>query len=141
MMRSPSCSKQGISVPTLLLDTHVALWLVADPDRLGPFTEAALANIDNEVVVSVASVWEASIKAALGKLRAPVELWSEVERSGITLIPIERDDAIDAAALPPHHRDPFDRMLIAQAQRRSATLVTVDSWVRAYDVRTLTADT
>ena len=99
-----------------------------------------MADVDNEVVVSVASVWEASIKAALGKLRAPAELWREVERSGITRITIERDDAIDAAALPPHHCDPFDRMIVAQTRRRAATLVTVDSWVRAYDVRTLAAD-
>jgi PIN domain nuclease of toxin-antitoxin system len=126
-------------VSTLLLDTHVVLWLVADPGRVGPTAMAAVADVDNEVVVSVASVWEASIKAALGKLRAPAELWSEVERSGITLIPIERDDAIDAAALPAHHRDPFERMLIAQAQRRSAILVTVDRWADAYDVRTLAA--
>ncbi|MDO8362566.1 MAG: type II toxin-antitoxin system VapC family toxin [Actinomycetota bacterium] len=124
----------------LLLDTHVALWMVAEPQRLGVTTHSAIARLDNDVMVSVASVWEASIKAAQGRLRAPATLWDELERSGVRVVPIERADAVVAAALPMHHCDPFDRMLIAQAQERSAVLVTLDGWAGAYDVRTLSAD-
>lgn len=124
---------------TLLLDTHVALWMVGDPDRLGATTRSALERLDNDVLVSVASVWEASIKAAQGRLRAPDSLWDVVERSGVRIVPIERADAVAAAGLPMHHRDPFDRMLIAQARERSAVLVTADGWVSAYDVRSLPA--
>jgi PIN domain nuclease of toxin-antitoxin system len=125
---------------TLLLDTRVALWMVGDPDRLGVTTRSAIERVDNDVLVSVASVWEASIKAAQGRLRAPDSLWDVIERSGVRIVPIERADAVAAAALPMHHRDPFDRMLIAQARERSAVLVTVDEWAAAYDVRSLPAD-
>ncbi|MBI4885288.1 MAG: type II toxin-antitoxin system VapC family toxin [Actinobacteria bacterium] len=125
---------------TLLLDTHIALWMLSEPDRLGVNARAAIARADNDVVLSVASVWEASIKAAQGRLRAPDSVWDELERSGVRLIPIERADAVEAASLPMHHRDPFDRMLVAQARERSAVLVTVDSWARAYEVRSLAAN-
>jgi PIN domain nuclease of toxin-antitoxin system len=125
---------------TLLLDTRVALWMVGDPDRLGVTTRSAIERVDNDVLVSVASVWEASIKAAQGRLRAPDSLWDVIERSGVRIVPIDRADAVAAAALPMHHHDPFDRMLIAQARERSAVLVTVDEWAAAYDVRSLPAD-
>lgn len=125
---------------TLLLDTHVALWMIGEPERLGVTTRSALERADNDVIVSVASVWEASIKAAQGRLRAPVTMWDELERSGVRIVTIERADAVAAAQLPMHHRDPFDRMLIAQARERSAVLVTLDGWVGAYEVRSLPAD-
>ena len=124
---------------TLLLDTHVALWMVGSPERLGMNARAAIDRGDNNVLVSVASVWEASIKVALGKLVAPPTVWDEVERSGVRIVAIERVDAVAAAALPAHHRDPFDRMLIAQAVERGAVLVTADRWANAYDVRVLPA--
>lgn len=125
---------------TLLLDTHVALWMVGEPGRLGATTRSALERVDNDVIVSVASVWEASIKAAQGRLRAPAATWDVLERSGVRIVAIERADAVAAAQLPMHHRDPFDRMLIAQARERSAVLVTLDGWVGAYEVRSLLAD-
>ena len=124
---------------TLLLDTHVALWMLGEPQRLGATTRAAIARLDNDVVLSVASVWEASIKAAQGRLTAPADIWDQLEQSGVRIVAIERDDAIAAAELPNHHRDPFDRMLIAQAVERQAILVTADRWSTAYDVRTLDA--
>ena len=124
---------------TLLLDTHVALWMVAEPGRLGVTTRSAIERLDNDVIVSVASVWEASIKAAQGRLRAPDSTWDVLERSGVRIVAIERADAVAAVRLPMHHRDPFDRMLIAQARERSAVLVTLDGWVGAYEVRSLPA--
>lgn len=124
---------------TLLLDTHVALWMLGQPERLGPTTRSAIARLDNDVILSVASVWEASIKAAQGRLHAPADLWDSLEHSGVGIIAIERADAVAAGQLPNHHRDPFDRMLIAQAVERQAVLVTADRWSTAYDVRTLDA--
>jgi PIN domain nuclease of toxin-antitoxin system len=126
-------------VTTLLLDTHVALWMAAGDARIGPGTRELIADPANDVVLSVASVWEAEVKRRLGKLDAPDELWDELEASGVDIIAIERDDAVDAAALPPHHRDPFDRMLVAQAIRRRADLVTVDHWFERYDASTVRA--
>lgn len=130
----------ALAMTTLLLDTHVALWMVGEPGRLGATTRSALERVDNDVIVSVASVWEASIKAAQGRLRAPAATWDVLERSGVRIVAIERADAVAAAQLPMHHRDPFDRMLIAQARERSAVLVTLDGWVGAYEVRSLLAD-
>ena len=123
----------------LLLDTHVVLWMVSEPHRLGSRATAEIANLENDVLVSVASVWEVAIKSALGRLSAPENLWDEVEASGVTIITIERDDAVTAGALPPHHRDPFDRMLVAQAGLRRAQLVTADATLRLYDVPVLHA--
>lgn len=130
----------ALAMTTLLLDTHVALWMVGEPGRLGATTRSALERVDNDVIVSVASVWEASIKAAQGRLRAPAAIWDVLERSGVRIVAIERADAVAAAQLPMHHCDPFDRMLIAQARERSAVLVTLDGWVGAYEVRSLLAD-
>ena len=114
--------------------------MVADHPRLGPRARQQLLDPDNERFISAASVWEAEIKMRLGRLTAPDELWVELERSSVSFIAIDRTDAVAAAALPPHHRDPFDRMLIAQAARRDALFVTADRWADPYDVRVLPAD-
>ena len=125
---------------TLLLDTHVALWVVTDSARVGPGTRQRLLDPETVSLVSVASVWEATIKTTAGRLQAPPELWVEIERSGIAFVAIDRDDAIAAGTLPRHHGDPFDRMIVAQAIRRDAWLVTADSALSAYEVRTVRAD-
>jgi PIN domain nuclease of toxin-antitoxin system len=91
------------------------------------------------VFVSAASIWEAEIKRALGKLEMDVEPVDEVERSGFRPLPIHFDDALAAGRLPLHHRDPFDRMLVAQARRHELTLVTRDARLGAYGVATLLA--
>jgi PIN domain nuclease of toxin-antitoxin system len=126
-------------VSTLLLDTHAALWMVAEPERLGVTTRSALGRSDNRVLVSAASVWEAGIKEALGKLRVPESLWDEVERCGVEIVSIDRADAVCAARLPPHHGDTFDRMLVAQAIERGAVVVSADARLAHYDVRVLPA--
>ncbi|NAZ81574.1 PIN domain-containing protein [Kineococcus sp. R8] len=122
---------------TLLLDTHVLLWWLSDDERLPERMRAAVADDENEVFVSAASAWEMSIKAALGKLTAPGGLREEMEQQGFTELPISVDDALAAGALPRHHDDPFDRMLIAQATRRGLQLLTVDRRFSDYDVRLL----
>jgi PIN domain nuclease of toxin-antitoxin system len=127
----------------LLLDTHVFLWyLTADPKLPAAFL-AASQNPKNEVYLSVASVWEAVIKHQLGKLplpAAPAEyLPLQREAHGITCLPIDEGAMAHLASLPPLHRDPFDRLLVAQALQHGLTIVTVDPDVAAYPVPLLGA--
>ena len=89
------------------------------------------------VLVSAASVWEIAVKRALGKLAAPDDLLAEVRADGFTELPITADHAMRAGGLPPHHRDPFDRMLVAQAEIDSHTIVTGDQMIARYAVATL----
>lgn len=109
-----------------LLDTHVALWLLEDSPRLGPLTRTWL-NDRPRVFVSAASLGEIAIKRDLGKISAPAELPELVERSGLEWLPITPHDAWAAGSitgLP--HRDPFDRLLVAQADLHSLTFATAD---------------
>jgi PIN domain nuclease of toxin-antitoxin system len=117
---------------SLLLDTHALIWWLSG----GPLAAPALERISSaeKVFVSAASIWEAGIKAALGKLTLDVDLAHEAVREGFEPLAIQLEHARDAAALPPHHRDPFDRMLIAQARAEGLTLVTRDLSLAAYDV-------
>jgi PIN domain nuclease of toxin-antitoxin system len=117
----------------LLLDTSVLLWWQASDDKLTPAVRDAITAAD-EVLVSAASSWEASIKAALGKLEIPGPVSAALPGLGFLELPIRMVHAERAASLPPHHRDPFDRMLIAQAQVEALVLVTRDAAMRAYDV-------
>lgn len=123
----------------LLLDAHVVLWAVSDPSRLPATARRAIESPQNDVVVSASSIWELEIKRALGKLRIEVELLGELERVGFDVLPITAADATAAARLPLHHRDPFDRMLIAQAQRLGAVVTSRDRAFDAYDVEVLPA--
>ncbi len=123
----------------LLLDTHVLLWWLSDDKMLGAKARAAIANPDVQVFVSAASAWEISIKMTLGKLDAPENLEEALDTSGFTPLPITIDHALAAGRLPEHHRDPFDRMLIAQAQLERLTLVTHDGAFGHYDVGLLDA--
>ena len=119
---------------TLLLDTHVLLWWLADDPRLTPAMREAIADPSTAVMVSAASAWEAAIKAAIGKLTVPDGLQQELERHGFEELPVSVEDGLAAGALPRHHADPFDRMLIAQAARRRLVLVTTDRRFADYDV-------
>lgn len=117
----------------VLLDSHVLLWWLFEDGRLDSAAREVVAGAD-EVVVSAASVWEIGTKRALGKLAAPDDLPEQVEASGFTAWPITVDDARAAANLPRHHGDPFDRMLVAQARERGATLMSADRVMTGYDV-------
>jgi PIN domain nuclease of toxin-antitoxin system len=99
----------------------------------------AIGDPENEVAVSAASIWEAEIKRIAGKLSIDNEPADEVERSGFLPLSVTFEDAIGAARLPPHHRDPFDRILIAQAQRHGMTLVTRDRRMADYGIAILSA--
>jgi PIN domain nuclease of toxin-antitoxin system len=123
----------------LLLDTHALLWAVSDPEELTERARDVLRDGRNEVLVSAASVWEIAIKRALGKLTAPDDLGPVLAAVSFSPLPISLEHASLAGSLPPHHRDPFDRMLIAQAQLESLTIVTRDVRFARYGVQLLVA--
>ena len=123
----------------LLLDTHVLIWWLADDPSLGPRARSLIADERNEVYVSAATAWEISIKRALGKLDMAEDLGPILEEEGFEALPITFFHGEQAGRLPPHHRDPFDRVLIAQAQAEGLELVTNDGAFAAYGVRTIDA--
>jgi len=123
-----------------LLDTHILLWWVEDDPRVRADTRAKIADPSHEVVVSVASLWEAAIKRAVGKLRfETTTLLDALSRGGMRVLPITAEHALAAGDLPRHHDDPFDRMLVAQARAEGLTLISRDARLRSYDVVILEA--
>ena len=122
----------------LLLDSHVALWWLADDASLGPKSREAIVSAA-EVFVSVVTPWELGIKRALGKLDCPDSLADALVDEGFMILAIEAAHAELAPTLPPHHRDPFDRMLIAQALTNRLELVTADNAFGDYDVELVNA--
>jgi PIN domain nuclease of toxin-antitoxin system len=122
----------------LLLDTRALLWWLAD-EELTAEARALIADPENAVTVSAASAWEISIKQALGKLTAPDDLDQQILDSDFAPLPISIRHAMVAGRLPRHHDDPFDRMLIAQAQLEELTILTRDKRFGDYDVRVAAA--
>jgi PIN domain nuclease of toxin-antitoxin system len=122
----------------LLLDTHVFLWYISADPKLPATFQAAIQDPANEVYLSVASVWEAVIKYHLGKLPLPSPpadyLPQQRDAHGIASLPIDEGAMPHLAGLPALHRDPFDRLLVAQAIRRGLTVATVDPAVSAYPI-------
>ena len=123
----------------LLLDTHTLLWAIQDDPRLDAEARRVIADRSNEVYVSSASVWEISIKRAQGRLEAPDNLAAATAQTEFVELPISNLHAELAGSLPLHHRDPFDRMLVAQAKVEDLVLVTRDPHIMSYDVQTLMA--
>jgi PIN domain nuclease of toxin-antitoxin system len=114
------------------------IWAIAEPSRLTARVRAAIASPANQVLVSAATAWEITIKHALGRLTFPVDRFEEVlQRMGFDALPVQLSHAVAAGRLPRLHDDPFDRMLIAQAQTEGLTLVTTDNAVMRYDVPVL----
>jgi PIN domain nuclease of toxin-antitoxin system len=122
----------------LLLDTHVLIWWI-DDRPLDHVALDAIADPDADVFVSAASVWEAEIKAASGKLRLQTDLLEELRINDFGGLAVTAQHGVAAARLPQHHRDPFDRMLIAQAQLEGLTIVTRDPVFDRYAVAVLRA--
>lgn len=120
----------------LLLDTHIFLWFIAGSAQLPDTMQAALRDPSNDIFLSVVSLWEAIIKHNLGKLPLPQppETYLPIQRGrhGIATLPVDEPSVARVATLPPLHRDPFDRLLIAQSLHHGLTLVTADSAIRAY---------
>lgn len=119
---------------SLLLDTHALLWWLSDAPALKAEARETIAEASGVVYVSAASAWEISIKKALGKLDSPDDLQAALVASHFQSLPITIVHATNAGQLPRHHDDPFDRMLIAQAQAEQLTLVTHDTMFRPYGI-------
>jgi len=124
-------------VTGLLLDTHVLLWWRGEYRRIGASVREKIADPAVAVFFSSASIWEIAIKHASGKLHMPANLLDTMAERGFLELPVRSTNGLRAGALPPHHADPFDRMLVAQAQSESLTLVTSDTRIAAYDVSVL----
>lgn len=125
----------------LLLDTHIFLWFISGDKRISDDMQESIRRPDNEVYLSVVSIWEALIKYQLGKLPLPQspERYIPLQRQRhlIGSLPLDEASVSQLANLPPIHRDPFDRMLICQALEHDMVIVTVDDTIRTYQVRTI----
>lgn len=124
----------------MLLDTHAYLWWLQDSPRLSPRARQVLGS-DAPLYWSAASTWECAIKIALGRLRLPDRttlraLSERLTEDAIHVLPIQQHHAVAVESLPRHHRDPFDRMLIAQARTERMTILTADATLSRYDVAT-----
>jgi PIN domain nuclease of toxin-antitoxin system len=117
----------------LLLDTHVLLWWLSQDPGLNDETKTLIRDTP-DVYISVATTWELAIRQKIGKLTAPDDLLARVESAGFTHLAISFNHAVTAGRLPLIHRDPFDRMLVAQARCEGLTLVTNDSEIQKYEV-------
>jgi PIN domain nuclease of toxin-antitoxin system len=118
----------------LLLDTHAALWLLSADARLGPDASRHLQDETNQLLLSAVVVWEVAVKRSLGTLTAPDGFAEAMLSGGAQPLAVTIDHAAAAEHLPWHHRDPFDRVLVAQAQVERATLVSGDQELAAYGV-------
>lgn len=123
----------------LLLDTHALVWWLSDVSRLSQAARAAIAEPRNDIFVSAISGWEIAVKRAKGRMTAPDHLSEMIEERGFNHLPLTFHHAEQAGLLPMHHRDPFDRLLVAQAQAEGLVLVTRDARIPHYGIRTLTA--
>ena len=124
----------------LLLDTHIFIWYLTDDPKLGSALSNHLENPENELFISIASLWEIAIKVNVGKLNLGcpfAELFWFSDRVGITLLSVTQSDLESYLSLPLHHRDPFDRMIITQAMNRSLTVVSRDTMFATYSVHRL----
>jgi PIN domain nuclease of toxin-antitoxin system len=125
----------------LLLDTHIFIWWADEPEKLSPVALAALKDDANDLILSVVSVWEIQVKTQLGKLKLnqPLKelIESQQETNSLQILPVELSHVLALDALPFHHKDPFDRLLIAQSVAADITLVTADDKFSAYPAKLL----
>ncbi len=122
----------------LLLDTHVVLWELGGSREVSRAAQEAIERA-SELLFSVVSFAEIGVEVAVGKLSVPQDLREHVRRSGVRILPLEADHGLAVADLPMHHRDPFDRLLIAQARSERLTIVSADARMADYDVRLIDA--
>lgn len=124
-----------------LLDTHTFIWFDNDPDKLSSQVAAICSSNDNDLLLSLASVWEMQIKTQLGKLQLPLPLpemiQNQITKNNVELLPIELSHIFNLTNLPPYHKDPFDRLLIAQAMTENAILLSNDANIEKYPIQIL----
>ncbi len=121
----------------ILLDTHTLIWYREGDGRLSRTAGRIIADSTNQIVISIASLWEMAIKRGLGKLeitKSPAEILAAYQDAGAKLLPISPEHVMAVEALPHHHRDPFDRMLVAQAKTENLAIITKDVVFSQYDV-------
>ena len=125
----------------VLLDTQAFLWWVSGADRLTARARSVIADPGSDVLVSVASAWEIAIKCATGRLElegaAQTYVPERIRQHGFAVLPVELDHALRAGALPRHHGDPFDRLLVAQGQVEDVPIITAEPLLNLYDVETI----
>jgi PIN domain nuclease of toxin-antitoxin system len=121
----------------LLLDTHAVVWLLTDDDRISETAVDHFADETNEVLLSAAVVLEIAIKRSLGKLDVQADIVGRLREAGVRPLSVTVEHAARVEHLPPHHRDPFDRLLVAQAMVEGAALLSRDAGLAAYDVPVL----
>lgn len=125
----------------ILLDTHAFLWWITDDVKLSEFARKMMADGKNTLLLSAASAWEIAIKARLGRLKIPDPpdrfISEQMFQNTIQALPIQMSHALHVYHLPPHHQDPFDRLLIAQAELEGLTLLSSDQQMKKYDVETI----
>lgn len=117
-----------------LLDTHALLWWLADPEALAPEAASIIRDPGTAIFFSAAGAWEMAIKRSLGRLSFPPDLAEVLEANAIRVLPITLAHALAAGDLPQHHRDPFDRIMVAQSKLEGLALLTRDPLLRAYDI-------
>ncbi len=122
-----------------LLDSHSLLWTIFQPDKLSTEAQEIIHDQNNIICVSLISLWEISIKQNIGRLHIPEKFFEVVSQGGFEIIPLTIPEIEQYRTLPLHHRDPFDRMLIIQAQQQKLILITRDSEIGKYDVETVKA--
>ena len=121
----------------LIVDTHAALWFLEADSRLSATARELIEDGRIERRLSAVSVWEVGVKKSLGKLRAPADFHRLLYQQGLTALPVTDAHALRIEGLPFHHRDPFDRLLVAQAQAEGMSILSRDTKLRAYDVNVL----
>lgn len=120
-----------------LVDAHALLWAADSPERIGNAARDALINPDHTALASAATLWELAIKANLGKLEIPVDFFARLEAAGYRTLHLDRSHFECYRNLPLHHRDPFDRMIIAQAMVEGITIISEDAAFKAYGIEVL----
>jgi PIN domain nuclease of toxin-antitoxin system len=120
-----------------LVDTHALLWALSEPRALSAAARDAIADPANLIIVSSASLWECAIKASIGKLEVPEDFFDSVPEAGYEVLPIRISHLNASRTLPMHHRDPFDRILVAQARAEALVLISRDPEITKYDIEIL----
>lgn len=118
----------------ILIDSHILIWALTEPDKLQSAHKKLLESTSNDIIVSVASLWELHIKASLNKLSLPDNLFDVLDENMISIIPVKREHLAELMNLPHHHRDPFDRLLIAQSVAENFPILSYDSIFQNYPV-------
>ncbi len=122
-----------------LLDTHVVLWWLTEPEKIHTKARKIIQDKSNEILISTASFWEIAIKKSIGRLTMPHNLLETIALEGFKTLPIMPDECIGVADLPMHHSDPFDRLMIMQAKLYNLVIITRDNKIPEYPVITIKA--